>query len=173
MFPLGVPKEMSGLSAMQQEHRAWVQEMYPDQKPWIPAAGCVEEAGELFHCILKIEQTQTWGHETRHGDLTAKMVDAIGDCLIYACSLCNATGWDFAQLYYVGEARSHSAYVGLTPLAQCSMIVKAACGVFDEISPVTLTSYLEAVIVMANMSGVNPEEAALKTWQEVRQRCRK
>lgn len=161
------------LKELQLEHREWVQKMYPDQQPWVPAAGCVEEAGELFHCILKVRQTEMWGHEARHGDLYTKMVDAIGDCLIYACSLCNATGWDFEGLYSVGDSRSYSAVVGNTPLDQCSTIVKAACGVFDEISPVTLTRYLEAVIVMAKQSGIDPVEATLKTWQEVRQRCRK
>ena len=84
---------------LQREHANWIAKKYPNQLPKIPAIGCLEEAGELIHVLLKIEQVQLWGEDSRHKlvDLRLKIVDAIGDCGIFTCSLCNAMTWDFEE----------------------------------------------------------------------------
>lgn len=85
---------------IQKEHYAWVESIYPNQPVEVPAAGMVEEAGELLHAVLGLRRGELWGDEVRRPRmlLLEKLVDAIGDCYIYLVSYCNAAGWGVRTL---------------------------------------------------------------------------
>lgn len=144
---------------MQREHRQWLEANYPNQPPGIPAAGMIEEAAELLHAVLKLEQARIWGEEKRYPlpSLREKLLDAIGDCAIYCCSYCNATGADFATL----------AEVSLTGSGTLLDMAKSLVMVSE--TPALYMSRLRAIALAASC----PFEATvLAVWQQVKERRR-
>lgn len=154
---------------LQVEHRVWVAKKYPNQSPKVPAVGCLEEAGELVHAVLKIEQVQTWGEDTRHKlpELRLKLVDAVGDCGIYACSLCNANEWDFAEVwvYAVEMCANKSTLDGAIVLAMHAAQVALAP---TDVSKLSL--YVGQLKTVARSLGVDADTAIRVTWETVK--CR-
>ncbi len=151
---------------LQAEHREWIEKKYPDQPPEIPAAGCVEEAGELMHAVLKLEQVRLWGEDARYKlpELRLELVDAIGDCAIYGCSLCNANGWSFE----LPSTYSRSSPPVLELATE--LVIAAALVAKSPRNQQLLVEYLEALSVVATATGVDLETAVEVTWREVR--CR-
>lgn len=86
---------MSVLSRIQLEQAEWAQRNFPDsmgpEKLYVPALGVAEEAGELCHEVLKLDQGIR-GTYTEHLDNT---IDAVGDITIYLLDLCNKLNIDF------------------------------------------------------------------------------
>lgn len=81
---------MASLRTIQLEARAWRAMNFPPEKrdPVRQALGVCEEAGELAHAVLKMDQ----------GIRTAQVEgveDAIGDIVIYAMGLCDHYELDF------------------------------------------------------------------------------
>src|SRR5260221_7052648 len=129
------------MDKMQTEHREWLAKMYPDQPLWIPAAGMIEEAGELMHACLKREQADMWGEEGRYAgvDWTAEISDAIGDCAIYCCSLCNALNLDFPAVFRGADRFPQKS--GST-FSACLHVVEAACEAGRLSSTLCLATYI-------------------------------
>lgn len=156
------------MKQLQEEHRIWVNKKYPNQPPKIPAIGCLEEAGELVHALLKIEQVQLWGDDERHKlvELRVKLTDAIGDCGIYACSLCNANEWDFANIW------SHSYGLGaVDALESTILLVRAATEVaLNPKRKYTLQLYLHRLKTVAHVLGLNIDAIIATTWLTVKER---
>jgi NTP pyrophosphatase (non-canonical NTP hydrolase) len=152
---------------LQVEHAEWLAIKYPNQSPSIPAMGCLEEAGELVHAILKTEQLRIWNTDTRYNvvDLRAKLVDAIGDCGIFACSLCTANGWNFEEVCGYVELMDP----GLSfPIVR---LVRAACTVVDRPTDIhALINYLSELYTLAHNSGLDVDAAIRITWEKVK--CR-
>jgi predicted kinase/NTP pyrophosphatase (non-canonical NTP hydrolase) len=161
--------EVHSMNMIQQEHKEWLDRMFPHQDPVMPACGMVEESAELLHALLKYAQSLTWGHEARYKDVVwrDKMVDAIGDCALYACSYCNTVGWDFALL-----CRAVPAFGGGVPLTRASRLVASANTFVQD------RTWTNAYIYMSELRGISAElhidfdDAVHTTWQEVKLRCR-
>lgn len=155
---------------LQVEHREWVAKKYPGQAPKIPALGCLEEAGELVHALLKLEQVKLWGEDSRHkvAELRTKLVDAVGDCGIYACSLCNANEWDFAENWGCTDAVLTEKS---TIIDTAILLVRAATQVALEPWDVShLHQYLNHLKSVAYLLGLNAETAIRMTWTIVKER---
>ena len=159
------------MNNLQAEHKEWVDRMFPGQKPWLPAACCVEEAGELLHCIIKIDQSKAWGCEPRYqtADWDAKLKDAVGDCAISACSLCNANGWSFDDAMCETEFNS-SGHTTLLLVAE--LIQTAAKMAINPSVRLYLVTYLAILRAIARELGLSFAVAVKETWEEVRTRDR-
>lgn len=164
-------------SVMQSEHREWLKANYPDQPPEVPAAGLVEEAGELMHAVLKLEQVRRWGEEGEYtrNKLLTKLVDAVGDVAIYACSCCNAMSWDFEELVAVAIRDSRvSTRVPYTSLTAAVYIVRASVDVaVGKCNRSELALVLSRLIEFCEMNALTLGECVHETWARVRTRVRR
>lgn len=182
---------------MQAEHKEWLSRMYPKQPAYIPAAGCVEEAGELMHVLLKKEQEAMWGKESRYADAdwAIALVDAIGDCAIYACSLCTTNEYDYKSILTMAKSRVEGCircgypmvnanddccpdgekheYIPIAPLTAAAHLVSAAANVvLRPTSSIAIADYLKALLGVAKVCHVDFDKAVEITWQEVKRRKR-
>lgn len=159
----------SMLCDLQQQHKEWVDREYPEQTPDIPAAGMVEEAGELLHAVLKLRQLELFGADARYTapKLREALVDAIGDCAIYAVSFCNSIGWEF-NTYLSLRAKGDS----LMELAIA--LVRGACdhAIQKPYMRIYLANYLAILQRIAVVAELNFEPCVMNTWERVRLRCR-
>jgi hypothetical protein len=157
------------MKTLQQEHHEWVSRKYPGQPPRVPAVGCLEEAGELVHAVLKLEQVQTWGDDARHKEteLQVKLVDAIGDCGIFACSLCNAQEWTFEVLWSDAEP-----CLGFEDAMDAAIaLVKIGCDVaLRPDNTMMLVLYIAQLKTVATLVGLDAEDCVKTTWRTVK--CR-
>lgn len=161
---------------LQKEHKAWVDAWYPNQPPSLPAAGLVEEAAELLACVAKSERIRKYGAEMRYEgkDWGAEIIDAIGDCGIYACSLCNAMGWDYHEI----ERRAGVIALWLMKPSEtqlesaCCDLVKAAAEVFSECDVSSLLFFVVQLHVTSRHASVSYADAVSLTWKKVQKRCR-
>lgn len=156
---------------LQREHAVWLDRMYPAQPSWLPAGAALEEAGELLHAVMKQEQVRLWGKERRYADVDwqAKMLDAIGDVAISLCSLCNAQGWQFADLM---QSPVGNVPVFSTPLAE-TLNLMSLCVSLTQSQRLYLAIACAAQLrIVSALLNVNVDEALQVTWQEVRLRCR-
>jgi NTP pyrophosphatase (non-canonical NTP hydrolase) len=71
---------------IQYEHSRWLDRNFPDQEPYEPLLGLIEEVGELSHAHLKMKQ----GIRGTQEELRKKKEDAVGDIFIYLVSYCCA-----------------------------------------------------------------------------------
>ena len=76
---------------IQDEVRDWRVRNFGDDKDYRPVLGVCEEAGELAHSFLKMDQ-KIRGSRGQH---IADMQDAIGDITIFLMDLCGRFGWDY------------------------------------------------------------------------------
>jgi len=152
----------------QEEHYEWVNRKYPNQPPEIPAAGCVEEAGELLHAVLKTAQVQRWGEDSRYSivQLRSNLVDAIGDCVIYACSLCNANSWVFAELWKTPKVGESSTLV----VEAVELVATSVEVALHPRKKVSLARYISSLKSVAFTAGIDPDMAIKVTWQIVKER---
>lgn len=81
------------MEQLQIEHGRWVDRNFPDQAPWQPILGVIEELGELAHGFLKTSQ----GIRGSSSDHLAEMEDAVGDIVIYLISFCHSQGLSFSE----------------------------------------------------------------------------
>ena len=77
---------MLSIKELQQEVTEWSRRNFPNNKPHHPLLGVGEEAGELMHAHLKMEQ-QIRVNE----DHKAEQIDAVGDLFIYLLDYCSRT----------------------------------------------------------------------------------
>lgn len=156
---------------LQDEHRRWLEVMFPGQKQWEPAACMVEEAGEMLHCMLKLAQTKRLGAEERYrgADFQAKLIDALGDCAISACSWCSASLREFSDLMRSGAVdwRGSSTLQLAAQLIEfgAKLVVSPNCYLYAA-------GYASTLRALAEALDVNLEQATLLTWQEVKERKR-
>ena len=156
------------MQQLQVEHAKWLASKYPNQPPRIPAIGCLEEAGELVHAILKLEQVEVWGEDNRHkvSELRAKLADAIGDCGIFACSLCNSSGWDFAALW----AESTFQYGYKDAMDTAIGLTEFGCKLARTSDKIHLVAYLGNLKLVAQFLGLDATACIKNTWETVK--CR-
>jgi hypothetical protein len=158
-------------ATMQQEHKEWLKVMYPDQPPSVPAAGMLEEAGELLKVHIKITNQHRWGVEPRYDgkDWHRELVDAVGDCCIYVCSLCNAEGWDFAELMSASSPVPASNH---TVGQLLSSLVMAAANTVNLRWEVHVRSYVSILKAISACLVIEFDQAVEVTWAKVKQRNR-
>lgn len=72
------------LSQLQMEVREWAKKNFPQAEKWEALVGLQEEVGELSHSFLKQHQNIRLEEDHR-----AKMVDAVGDIVIYLADFCH------------------------------------------------------------------------------------
>lgn len=75
------------LRQFQDEVSQWTRKNFPDAQAWEPLLGVGEELGELNHAFLKRHQVVRTGE-----DHWGKMVDGVGDLVIYLVHFCSLTG---------------------------------------------------------------------------------
>ena len=84
---------MFNLNKFQREQMEWTNKNFPNQKPYQPLLGIMEEVGELSHAHLKAEQDIRGTQEEHY---YAK-VDAVADILVFLAGYCNQVGIDLEQ----------------------------------------------------------------------------
>jgi hypothetical protein len=155
---------------IQAEHKIWVDREFPGQERLIPAFGMVEEAGELLHCLLKLQHEQLWGKDPRYPDLRADLVDAIGDCAIYCISWCNASRHDFLSLQRFYGTMPHSS----SPLDEAACLIREAVHLThcpgSTVHAGTYMTILESICIT---NDVLLDDAIRVTWDKVKQRRRR
>jgi NTP pyrophosphatase (non-canonical NTP hydrolase) len=95
------------LDKLQKDSQEWREKSFPPEHRTAPlqALGVCEEAGELAHAILKMEQGI-------RGDTAAHMaeaIDAVGDIVIYLCGLCTTLGLNIERLHRLRLGRGHDS----------------------------------------------------------------
>lgn len=156
---------------IQVEHRAWLATRYPHQLPIEPAAGLVEESGELMRALLKCQQANGGKHpEPRYADadFNAMFVDAVGDCGLFACSLCNTMGWSFAKL--IDDAKLCLPKVD-TAFRMAAKLVGWASYVCEEPTQRgSLICYMSQLLRICEVWNIGFDDAIRETWEVVK--CR-
>lgn len=85
---------MKNLQEMQELHKVWAEENFPNTT-WNDALmGVVEEVGELHHHLLKQKQEIRGSYE--HHEEGAK--DSVADIVIFLMHVCTKRGWDFQEV---------------------------------------------------------------------------
>lgn len=163
------------LSDFQKAHRAWLDANYPSQLPEVPVVGMIEEAGELLHCTLKMLETQCWGEDKRYppNKLLEEAEDAVGDCIIYACSMCNAMCWDFEAVWRDADRLNSYEPPITSNNIQCIDLVEIAASNRAPYRRYKLVTYLTCVMSTAGILRIDPVEALRRTWDRVRVRRRR
>ena len=77
-----------GMEVIQDEVGEWSERNFGDQPSWRPLLGIGEELGELNHAYLKLSQ----GIRGDREELENKLVDAVGDLMIYLADFCYKEG---------------------------------------------------------------------------------
>lgn len=156
---------------MQAQHAEWLKRKYPGQIPEFAAAGMVEEAGELMHALLKCQQANGGKHpDARYADAdwSVKLVDAIGDCGVFAVSLCNTVGWDFASLLVDA---AHVLPPERPVFQAAAQLVHVAADVCEAPTHRGCTIvYLAHLLRICQSWNIDFEAAVRRTWEVVR--CR-
>lgn len=79
----------STLRRVQRQLKPWQSHNFGERPSWQPLLGIQEETGELAHAYLK--RAQSIRLEENHQD---KIVDAVGDIMVFLLDFCNAEGLD-------------------------------------------------------------------------------
>ena len=157
---------------VQTEHAAWLAEEYPGQPASLPASGILEEAGELLSAMVKLEQERRWGQDLRFvgKDWRAELMDAIGDCAIYCCSLCNVMEWSFGAVCDEADQPSVNERT-LRDLVLALVRAAAEVAAWPEcrMYTVVVLSLLKAISWAMN---IQFSEAVLSVWAKVKTRRR-
>lgn len=160
------------MKQLQAEHREWLVKLYPGQIPEFPAAGMVEEAGELMRAVLKCQQANGGKHpESRYADadFTALLVDAVGDCAIFAVSYCNASGHDFSEM--LEQAKCQASVSGVeTVFNMAAELALCAATAAKTLGWGAVVKYLKQLILICRTWNINFEDAVTTTWAEVKER---
>lgn len=156
---------------IQAEHKLWADRMFPGQLPSLPAAVMLEEAGELVQALSKASQERVYGKEPRYSsvDWKDKLEDAIGDCAIAACSLCNANGWDFEELLAsaaVPVATDDPLYLAV------DVVQVAVCVVIDPQDRGCAIEFLGHLRTLCASIELSFEHCVFTTWDRVKRRTR-
>lgn len=157
------------LTVLQLQHRRWVDDFYPNQPAEIPAAGMVEEAGELLHGLLALERAKRWGYEPRNPPerIRGAIADAVGDCFIYFCSYCNTRKWTLSDFDCpVLES------AGRSPLAIAVDLVRIAAEFSVTHNRDYACFYVSTLKLIAKLQDLDFQSVVSETWAIVRERKR-
>lgn len=88
---------MISLRELTQQVGMWAHLNFGERPMHQQVLGICEEAGELAHAQLKLEQ----GIRGTYEEHIAEMKDALGDIMIYAMDLCYVRGFDLEDI--IGE----------------------------------------------------------------------
>jgi NTP pyrophosphatase (non-canonical NTP hydrolase) len=87
---MGYPTLDLTFGQLQEHVGEWSRRNFPNNQPYHPLLGLVEEVGELSHSFLKSEQGIRGTIEEHH----AAKVDAVGDILVYLADFCSRNDID-------------------------------------------------------------------------------
>lgn len=163
---------------MQTEHAAWLEVNFPGQRPIFPAVGMLEEAGELIRSFLKMSQNEIWGHNHDRRLLRRKLIDDVGDCAIFVCSLANSAGWDFAGMVESAKGTgtynvSPVSFVLATRLVDYAVSTVRAC--HPELAPGAYSHarvFLAELVSISRSLSIDFDNAVSQTWAIVKTRRR-
>jgi len=157
------------MKRLQKEHAEWLARMFPEQPAWLPAAGMVEEAGELLSVLIKSGRIQRWGAEGRYAnkDWNLELTDAVGDCALYCCSLCNALGWDFATIV---EQAACVLPDRITMLQLSLELVQCAASVTRQPLQAYAVCYISLLKSVCAVVNLDFEHVVRTTWLVVQRR---
>lgn len=154
--------------ALQAEHALWLRGGYPGgQDPREPLLGLVVEAGEAAHALLDRHKARVHGPNPRHPDPTAELLDALGDCAVYACSWCNAAGVRFETLWGFDAPTSAEPD---DDLETGILLVQGAAACFE--TGRVVPGMLEALDLVARCEGSDLRTLTGAAWAQVRGRVR-
>jgi hypothetical protein len=156
---------VSILDRLQAEHAEWLSK-WPPQPSGVQRLGMCEEAAELLHACLKLEQWDLWqGQNCRHTrmELLDRAKDAVGDCTIYLCSFCAAVGETFINV--CKQAMVMAPYDGLA--SRCALNMLNATMLSQHVSTV---HYLWLLMSAARLLRIDYLGAVEVTWSRVKTR---
>ena len=153
---------------LQGEHKAWLATRYVNQEPKVPLMGIIGEAGEVAHALLNEYKELKHGKNPRHDAHNAELLDAIGDCVIYACSWCNTPRID--QRLSDFDWRSKRAYTYAHPLDIGYLLMGSAlaCYRLDRVTQ----DLIDDLCRICGVRGVEIEAVVTSAWNQVKERVR-
>lgn len=159
-------------AVFQAEHKQWLDRNFRGQPIEYACLGIIEESAELLRVLLKVAQERIHGREPRYADKHwgKELVDAVGDCAIYTCSLCNSAGFAFADLVAEPPAEFRPLVFGLA-----AELVERAVEVYKRkdrrlLLVISVGVYLDLLAEIAAATGASLPQAVATTWEEVRRR---
>lgn len=152
---------------LQAEHKVWLERMYPNQPAALPAAGMVEEAGELLHALLAKWRQDMYGKDPRYSDIGNDVRDAVGDCVVYLCSYCNTVEWDLAQFDC-----SHIDSCKQTPIDLAVNLVAVASEFYTTHDSAYATLYVAILKQICYGLLLDLNECVKFAWSKVKERTR-
>lgn len=134
----------------------------------------MEEAGELLHALLKVEQRRIWGQEGRYKNLEHDVKDAIGDCIIYACSLCNADGVDFREIMDWSNLSQKVAGQALRASIDLVEVASRIAGHSFKrgVDTIALTSYIKQLRAISAVERLDFDAVVSEVWERVKNRVK-
>lgn len=163
------------------EHAEWVQQLFPNQPHVLPAAGMFEECGEVVQAVVKLEQVKLWGEEQRHkgADWNAKLIDAIGDCIIYSHSLSVSYGraWMWMWLRAM-EGTRNTGVLYADVMRLCVELSRSALRIFDMVTlnntpyEAEYCQYVTCLRRLCYAMHIDFDTTLTTTWDTVKQRKR-
>lgn len=157
------------LETLQKEHSAWAARNSAELIPSLAALGIFEEACELLRVAVKLRALEVRGTKVRYTEeeLTRMLADAVGDCAVYCCSRCTASGVDFSTAV---------RHAGMPPKSEplldaCWRVLEAARGVVeapqDKLAVVWVLSALQDTV---RSVGLDFERCVTEAWSVVQAR---
>lgn len=129
-----------------------------------PLLGIIEELGELSRAVLKKKQ----GIRGTAKEHDAAAFDAVGDMLIFTIDAANRTGTpiDWAR------SLAHAGYLREWRFTACAVAVATNCSAMEYDCPgyvreFAVNSILAATFRLAELLGIDPTDAVIRTWDEV------
>ncbi len=160
---------MSWADILQTDHATWLSTRYVGQEPQVPLMGVIGEAGEAAHAMLNEYKEIKHGRNPRHDQHNAELLDAIGDCIIYACSWCNTPGVNRRLAGFNWDGRVLDVCVPHA-LDLAALLVERACHCY-KVGQVT-QGFVDVLCAVCRLHNVTPELVASSAWGQVKERVR-
>lgn len=152
------------LRDLQESLYDWQKYNFGDQDNERVLMGICEEAGELCHAHLKLEQ----GIRGAAEDLEDEMRDAVGDIMIYTLNFLSGKGIPVPAILARAdvEATDNAAMIRKSVLAVFRLVGK----IVEDPTMTRIRHMLTALLYLCALKGWNLEDVTRETWSSVAQR---
>lgn len=143
------------------EHGEWWNRAHNGERPVLPALGLFKAVRNFVHPLLKSQQNPQLGY-----DWHAEAQEAVGDMLMYCCSVGRACG--MAELPSALPSPSCTILelaVGRLCVNAGDLVIDAAT---DSPARISLQRTLSCVLTVAHICAIDPVSAAAVSLKKVR-----
>ena len=150
------------LKQLQSEHNEWAERNFGAHEAWQPLVGMIEELGELA--------------EARREGNVPKILDAIGDVMIFMCDFCSCVSFDFDELVAGKRTKIFNDDLRIWAGKLCHHFLKKHQGIRGKADEHTqdIRIILHYIIgILDNqcvLLGTSVERVTVDTWQTVKVR---